>query len=249
MTVSYAHPRASENPTKEDSPLARKRADHIITVAGVALHVDSDGALYWPEQGLLAVADLHLEKGSSFAARGQLLPPYDTAATLARLARLIARYAPRRVVALGDSFHDAGGPARLADDDRGHLRSLQRGRDWIWIAGNHDPKPAADIGGAFQATLTVGAVTFRHLPTGVAGEICGHLHPVARVAHRGRAVSRRCFAADSTRIVMPAFGAFTGGLNVRDAVFCDLFGTLKFIAHMLGEGRLYAFAAKRCLPD
>jgi len=190
-----------------------------------------------------------LEKGSSFAARGQLLPPYDTAATLARLARLIAHYAPRCVIALGDSFHDAGGPARLSPDDRASLRALQRGRDWIWIAGNHDPEPAVDIGGVFEAALALGALTFRHLPTGAAGEIAGHLHPVARIAHRGRAVSRRCFAADSTRLVMPAFGAFTGGLNIRDAAFADLFGTLKFTAHMLGEDRLYAFAAKRCLPD
>ncbi len=220
-----------------------------IAVAGVALIADPDGALYWPAQGLLTVADLHLEKGSSFAARGQLLPPYDTAATLARLARLIARYAPRCVIALGDSFHDGGGPARLSRDDRASLSALQRGRDWIWITGNHDPEPAADIGGVFEPALTIGAMTFRHLPTGAAGEISGHLHPVARVAHRGRTVSRRCFAADAERLVMPAFGAFTGGLNIRGAPFADLFGTLKFTAHMLGEDRLYAFAAKRCLRD
>ena len=218
-------------------------------MADVSLLADPDGALYWPEQSLLTVADLHLEKGSSFAARGQLLPPYDTAATLARLARLIARYAPRCVVALGDSFHDGGGPARLADTDRELLHALQRGRDWIWITGNHDPEPADGIGGTFHAAFALGALTFRHLPTGAAGEIAGHLHPVARVAHRGRAVSRRCFAADKTRMVMPAFGAFTGGLNVRDAAFADLFGTLSFTAHLLGEDRLYAFAAKRCLPD
>ena len=220
-----------------------------IAVSGVTLVADPDGALYWPDRGLLAVADLHLEKGSSFAARGVLLPPYDSAATLARLGRLIARYAPRCVVALGDSFHDGGGPARLGTDDRESLSALQRGRDWIWIAGNHDPEPAADIGGVFETALTIGGLTFRHLPSGAAGEVCGHLHPVARVAHRGRAVSRRCFAADATRMVMPAFGAFTGGLNVRDAAFAGLFGTLAFTAHMLGEGRLYAFAAKRCLPD
>ena len=220
-----------------------------IAVAGVFLIADPDGVLYWPEQRLLVVADLHLEKGSSFAARGVLLPPYDTAATLARLARLVARFAPRCVVALGDSFHDGGGPAQLARDDRESLSALQRGRDWIWIAGNHDPEPAAAIGGVFETAVTVGGLTFRHLPTGAAGEIAGHLHPVARVAHRGRAVSRRCFAADATRLVMPAFGAFTGGLNVRDAAFADLFGTLKCTAHMLGERRLYAFAAKRCLPD
>jgi DNA ligase-associated metallophosphoesterase len=153
------------------------------------------------------------------------------------------------VVALGDSFHDGGGPARLADDDRESLRSLQRGRDWIWITGNHDPEPAVNIGGAFHEALAVGALTFRHLPTGRGGDICGHLHPVARISQRGRAVSRRCFAADKTRMVMPAFGAFTGGLNIRDAAFADLFGTLSFTAHMLGEDRLYAFAAKRCMAD
>jgi DNA ligase-associated metallophosphoesterase len=228
---------------------AADRIGNLIVLAGVPLLADPSGALYWPEQGLLAVADLHLEKGSSFAARGIMLPPYDTAATLARLGRLIAHYAPRCVIALGDSFHDGGGPARLSDEDRENLRGLQRGRDWIWIAGNHDPEPAENIGGAFHETMTIGGLTFRHLPNGGEAEICGHLHPVARIAHRGRAVSRRCFAADKTRMVMPAFGAFTGGLNVRDAAFADLFGTIHFAAHMLGEGRLYSFAAKRCLAD
>jgi DNA ligase-associated metallophosphoesterase len=227
----------------------RDKPGHDISIAGISLLADPDGALYWPEQSLLAVADLHLEKGSSFAARGMLLPPYDTAATLARLARLIAHYAPRCVLALGDSFHDGGGPARLAGEDRDSLRVMQRGRDWIWITGNHDPEPAAGIGGTFHTALAIGALTFRHLPTVAEGQVCGHLHPVARVRNRGRTVSRRCFAADKTRMVMPAFGAFTGGLNVRDAAFADLFGALSFTAHMLGENRLYAFAAKRCLPD
>jgi DNA ligase-associated metallophosphoesterase len=237
--VSFpAQARASGNPD-----------GHAVVLAGITLLADPAGALYWPEQSLLAVADLHLEKGSSVAARGQLLPPYDTAATLARLARLIARYAPRCVIALGDSFHDGDGPARLASDDRESLSAMQRGRDWIWIAGNHDPQPAVNIGGTFHAAWAIGALTFRHLPTGAGGEISGHLHPVARVAQRGRAISRRCFANDAMRMVMPAFGAFTGGLNVRDAAFADLFGTLKFTAHMLGDGRLYSFAAKRCLPD
>jgi len=226
-----------------------KPAGHDIVVAGVALRADPAGALYWPEHGLLAVADLHLEKGSSFAARGMLLPPYDSAATLARLGRLIARYAPRVVAALGDSFHDGGGPARLGADDRAALRGLQRGRDWVWLAGNHDPAPADNIGGEFHAEFSAGALTFRHEPTGADGEIAGHLHPVARVARRGRAVSRRCFAADRMRMVMPAFGAFTGGLNVRNSAFADLFGTLAFTAHLLGEERLYAFAVRRCLPD
>ena len=222
---------------------------NLIVLAGVPLLADPAGAIYWPEQGLLAVADLHLEKGSSFAARGQLLPPYDTAATLLRLAALIARYAPRCVVALGDSFHDGGGPARLGDNDRASIRAMQHGRDWIWITGNHDPEPAANIGGRFEGKLALGPLTFRHLPSGADGEVAGHLHPAARVTHRGRAVARRCFAADEKRMVMPAFGAFTGGLNIRDEAFAAVFGTLMFSAHMLGDGRLYSFAAKRCLPD
>lgn len=248
MTVP-AHSRASGNPEKTGALLSRGGAEHAIELAAVTLIADPQGALYWPEQGLLAVADLHLEKGSSFAVRGQLLPPYDSAATLARLARLVVRYAPRCVVALGDSFHDGGGPARLGDGDRASLQAMQRGRDWIWIAGNHAPEPASDIGGAFHAAYRLGALTFRHRPDGSPGEIAGHLHPVARIVHRGRAVRRRCFAADASRLVMPAFGAFTGGLNVRHAAFADVFGTLAFTAHMLGADRLYTFAAKRCLAD
>jgi len=220
-----------------------------IAIAGAQLVADCDGALYWPQEGLLAIADLHFEKGSSFAARGVLLPPYDTAATLARLARLIASYAPRIVIALGDNFHDGGGPARIAPSDRSALATLQRGCDWIWITGNHDPDPVEGIGGIHCRTLAIGALVFRHQPTGATGEIAGHLHPVARVSARGRSVSRRCFASDGTRLVMPAFGAYAGGLNIRDRAFADVFGTLAFTAHMLGEGRVYALAANRCLPD
>jgi uncharacterized protein len=220
-----------------------------VTLVDVELVADPAGALYWPDEGVLAVADLHLEKGSSFAKRGVLLPPYDTAVTLARLAILIARYAPRCVIALGDSFHDAGGPDRLADADRTQLRALQAQRDWIWITGNHDPEPAENIGGSFGGVLAIGSLIFRHIPSGGDGEIAGHLHPVARVSHRGRAVSRRCFATDARCMMMPAFGAYAGGLNVRDAAFADLFGTLAFTAHMLGEERLYTFPARHCTPD
>jgi DNA ligase-associated metallophosphoesterase len=223
--------------------------DGDIVIGETALVADPAGILYWPQEGALIVADLHLEKGSSFAKRGVLLPPYDTAATLARLALLIARYEPRCVIALGDSFHDGGGPDRLAAADRTQLRALQAHRDWIWITGNHDPEPASNIGGSFGGALAIGALTFRHLPSGIDGEICGHLHPVARVSHRGRAVSRRCFATDGVRMVMPAFGAYTGGLNIRDAAFADVFGTLAFTAHMLGDQRLYAFPARHCMAD
>jgi DNA ligase-associated metallophosphoesterase len=218
-------------------------------VCGIDVDADLSGALYWPEEHTLVVADLHLEKGSSFAARGMLLPPYDTAATLALLGHVIARHAPRRVIALGDSFHDGGGPARVMPQDRATLAELQRGRDWVWIAGNHDPEPARDLGGVFAKSLAIGPLTFRHEPTeGTAdGEIAGHLHPSARVAQRGRAVTRKCFAASEVRMILPAFGAYTGGLNIRDRAFVRVFGALAFTAHLIGERRLYAFAAARCL--
>jgi hypothetical protein len=246
-SASAVHSRASGNPEGD----AQARKGHEISLLGSVLVADPAAALYWPDEQLLVVADLHLEKGSAFAVRGVLLPPYDTAETLARLALLIAYYAPRRVIALGDNFHDGGGPARMADSDRAALKALQRGRDWLWIAGNHDPDPAENIGGDFVATLALGSLTFRHEPTSesLAGEIAGHLHPVARVARRGRAVSRRCFASDGERLVMPAFGAYAGGLNVRDRAFARLFGTQGFIAHMLGERRIYAVAGSRCLAD
>lgn len=222
-----------------------------LYVAGVTLVADCAGALYWPEEGALIVADLHLEKGSSYASRGVLLPPYDTAATLGRLAHLIARYAPRAVIALGDSFHDGEGPRRLTDRDRAALAALQRGRDWLWVAGNHDPDPSDRLEGSYAATLAIGALMFRHEPQPgeVTGEVAGHLHPVARVSGRGRTVRRRCFASDRRRVVLPAFGAYAGGLNVRDRAFADLFGTRTFTAHMLGEARLYAFAAAHCIVD
>jgi DNA ligase-associated metallophosphoesterase len=226
-------------------------SDHVITIAGTTVVADQAGALYWPEENLLAVADLHFEKGSSFAKRGMLLPPYDTAATLARLALLIVRYAPRRVVALGDNFHDGEGASRLADSDRDGIIALQRGRDWIWIKGNHDPEPAEGVGGQFVATLALGTLTFRHEPSKkpADGEIAGHLHPVARVSHRGRAVRRRCFACDGKRAVMPAFGAYAGGMNILHEAFAGLFERRAFTAHMLGESRLYAFPGKQCLAD
>jgi uncharacterized protein len=223
-----------------------------ITVAGVALVADIAGAAYWPEERLLVVSDLHLEKGSSFAARGILLPPYDTAATLERLVGLIGRYAPRIVVALGDNFHDQGGPARLAAADRATLFELQRGRDWIWIAGNHDPEPRDGIGGAFARALALGPLLFRHEPEPEIeneGEIAGHLHPSARVHRRGRVLTRKCFASDGRRLVMPAFGAYTGGLNIRDGAFMKVFDTLGFTAHLIGQKRLYAFTAVHCQSD
>ncbi len=249
--ASSAHSRLSGNPVAAGSPLPRRRTEEIIAVAGITLVADPAGALFWPDEKLLVVADLHLEKGSAYAARGVLLPPYDTATTLARLSRLVERYMPHRVTALGDSFHDGGGAARMDDVSRVALKALQRGRDWLWIAGNHDPDPAENVGGRFAAELVIGPLTFRHepAPRRGEGEIAGHLHPLARVAQRGRVMSRRCFVGDGRRLVMPAFGAFAGGLSVRDRAIVSVFGTLSFTAHMLGERRLYAVPAARCLAD
>ena len=217
-----------------------------VSIAGVTMRADLTGALFWEEQRLLVVSDLHLEKGSSFATRGVLLPPYDTAATLSRLTSVITRHDPRMVIALGDSFHDRTAHARLATPDRNVITALQAGRDWIWISGNHDPALPADLGGVVASEVAIGPIAFRHEPTGAAGEIAGHLHPKARLSTRGRSMERRCFASDGERAVMPAFGAYTGGLSIRDAAFAKIFQTLGFMAHVLGDNRLHAIAASRC---
>jgi uncharacterized protein len=217
-----------------------------LDVADVTLVADLSGALFWEHERLLVVSDLHLEKGSSFATRGVLLPPYDTVATLSRLAAVIARHDPRTVIALGDSFHDRAAHERLSAPDRDAIAALQVRRDWIWISGNHDPALPSDLGGVVTSEVAVGGIAFRHEPTGAAGEIAGHLHPKARVATRGRAMERRCFACDGERAVMPAFGAYTGGLSIRDEAFAKIFKTPGFVAHVLGDRRLHAIAAARC---
>jgi DNA ligase-associated metallophosphoesterase len=221
----------------------------VIVVNGTHLFADCAGALYWPEQRALIVADLHLEKGSSFARFGMLLPPYDTAETLARLALLITRYDPAIVIALGDNFHDGDGAARLSPADRASLAALQRQRQWLWITGNHDPDPMADIGGTFADVVALGSVVFRHQPTpGPAdGEIAGHLHPSARMSLRGRGVMRRCFASNGRRLVMPAFGVYAGGLDIHHRAFAPVFSGGDFDVHLLGARRIYGFAASRCL--
>lgn len=225
---------------------AKREPDAMMTVAGVALTADVSGALYWSEERLLVVSDLHLEKGSSFATRGILLPPFDTAATLARLAAVVTRYNPRTVIALGDSFHDRDAHERLADTDRGAIAAMQTGRDWIWIAGNHDPLPPKSLRGSVAGEIAIGAISFRHEPTGAEGEIAGHLHPKARVVTRARAIDRRCFASDGVRAVMPSFGAYTGGLSIRDRAFSRIFPTADFTAHVLGDASLHIIAASRC---
>lgn len=212
-----------------------------IHIAGERLLLDPAGALVWPEERLLVVADLHFEKASHFAARGQLLPPLDTGLTLDRLARLIRAYAPRGLVLLGDSFHDQGGAGRLATADRARLAALAAATDVIWVQGNHDPAPPEGLPGLAVLELAIGRLVFRHQPSrGTKGEIAGHLHPKASVPVRGSAVSRPCFVADAQRLILPAFGEFTGGLDVRNPAIASLFprGGRAFL---LGKERLFSF--------
>ncbi|MGH1572520.1 ligase-associated DNA damage response endonuclease PdeM [Methylobacterium sp. P31] len=222
-----------------------------LLLAGETLVLDLCGGLWLPEHRTLIVSDLHLEKGSSYAARsGQFLPPYDTRETLACLHEAVVRHDPARVVALGDSFHDARGPERMEPGDRAMVAALQEGRDWVWIAGNHDAAVSEGVGGRYADALEIGGLLLRHEPSpGTAsGEIAGHLHPCGKVAMRGRAVRRRCFVTDGTRLVMPAFGAYAGGLNVRDKAIEGLFSN-GFTAHLLGDGRVFAIGRAQLARD
>jgi hypothetical protein len=214
-----------------------------IAVNGEMLLPDSSGALYWPAGSTLVFADLHFEKGSAFARSGQLLPPYDTRTTLSRMQSAMARYAPARVVALGDSFHDGGAWNRLDTTERALLQRLVSDVEWIWIAGNHDPAPPELSGAVITDEIALGGLVFRHepAPDAAAGEIAGHLHPCKTIVLRGRSLRRRCFASDGSRLVMPAFGAYAGGLDVRDSAVRTLFGS-GFLAYLLGTRRVFAVA-------
>ena len=223
------------------------RGSGMIAIAGEVALCDPRGALFFPDMRLLVVSDLHLEKGSAFARRGRLLPPYDTSATLDLLDTVIADHRPATVISLGDSFHDGFGAERMPSVYREKLLAMMVGREWIWVAGNHDPDAPADLPGIVAGELALGGLRFRHEPLAGAepGEIAGHLHPGAVVVQRGRAVRRRCFATDGERLVMPAFGAYTGSLNVLDKAYRGLFRWESFFAHMLGTSRVYAVAHRR----
>jgi DNA ligase-associated metallophosphoesterase len=224
--------------------------DAAIRLLHADLTPDASGALWWKAMATLVVSDLHLEKGSAFARVGVPLPPYDTRATLARLARTVARFRPARVVALGDSFHDRETDARMHDDDRAALgRLVGSVPSWVWITGNHDPQPPRRLGGVVMEELHLDDLVFRHEPTGAEGEVAGHLHPCARVLGRGGSLRRRCFATDGARLVAPAFGAFAGGLNVCDPAFTEVFPDAPPTAHVLGRLRVWAVGYDRLAPD
>jgi DNA ligase-associated metallophosphoesterase len=243
------------------SPAPRGSSEVLLTVEGVALVPEPSGALWWPERETLVVADLHLEKASAFAARGQLLPPYDTAATLERLAAAVARRRPRRLLCLGDSFHDRAAAERLAPEARARIAEMASALDWVWIAGNHDPQAPAGLGGRSAGELIEDGLTFRHEAveseeagerekageTEAAGELSGHYHPKARVSLRGRGFSARCFVGDGRRLILPAFGAFAGGLDVLSPAIRRLFPD-GFEVALLGRRAVYRFPEPMLLP-
>ncbi len=219
-------------------------------VAGDEVYLRPSGALWLAAERTLVVADLHFEKGSAFAARGQLLPPYDTGETLRRLEAEIEAVAPDRLVFLGDSFHDGGALARISGRDIERLCAMARCRSLVWIVGNHDADGPGGLPGQVAAELHIGALILRHEPrAGVQpGETAGHLHPCARITALGRSVRRRCFITDGERLVLPAFGAYAGGLNVRDVAFSGLFSRTP-LAVALGPQRALAVGWGSLLAD
>ncbi|MCZ6604703.1 MAG: ligase-associated DNA damage response endonuclease PdeM [Alphaproteobacteria bacterium] len=220
-----------------------------IHIAGTRLIADPAGAVYAPEHRVLMVADLHLEKGSAYAAAGAMLPPYDSRHTLMSLERLCRHYAPDTVYCLGDSFHDDEGAERLGSVERARLCHLGSRHKLIWIAGNHDAHATPPCGETVDEAV-VGRLVLRHearreaMP---AGEISGHFHPKASVRLRGRHISGRCFVADANRLLLPAFGAFAGGLDATDPAIASLFGP-RFKVFMMSRQRLVAIARAQLLP-
>lgn len=220
-----------------------------IVVAGEPCVLRAAGTLWLPQHGTLVVSDLHFEKGSAYAAKGQLLPPYDTRETLNRLMSELVAVQPRSLVFLGDSLHDMGAIARIPVAEREAIMALARDFDLVWISGNHDPDGGAAFGGRSADEVRMGQLVLRHEPNDgeAVGEVCGHLHPCAVVRGPAGSVRRRCFITDGSRIIMPSFGAYTGGLNVHDRAYAGLFQKPP-TAYLTGE-RLVRVPYNRLSPD
>jgi len=228
---------------------ANTKDQTFLHLCGEQLTPLPEGGLWWAARRVLVVSDLHLEKGSSFAARGQMLPPYDTSTTLSVVEGLVRDLAPETVISLGDSFHDRKAEARMDEACATRVRALTGVADWVWVEGNHDPDPPAHLGGRAAKVLRLGDLVFRHEPTAEVGEIAGHLHPAAKIVARGRALRRRCFVSDGQRLVMPAMGAFTGGLNILHEAFDPAFPDGGKMVFAMGAERVYLVQAKRLVPD
>lgn len=216
---------------------------HDISLAGLSFRPDLSGALFAPAFGALLVADLHLEQGAALARRGISVPPFDTSLTLSALEAVIADTGAKTLYLLGDSFHDAKGHALLGDEASARLTALTLRIETVWISGNHDPGPKTGLGGRHADSVQLGPVTLRHAPSGnlATPEIAGHLHPGAGVVQRGHMVRGKCFVADTRRIILPAFGAYTGGLSVRTAAFDGLLETERASVFLLARQKMYRF--------
>ena len=203
------------------------------------------GALWWPDRRALLVADLHLEKGSGLARAGAgFLPPYDTRATLGLLAAELDALSPAQVFCLGDSFHDGGAADRIDPSDSTVLAALVERTPWTWIVGNHDPAPHGPWGGTIESEVRIGPLVLRHAALyGAVNEISGHYHPKATVITRARRITGRCFVEDGRRAILPAFGSYTGGLNVRDPAITCLYPS-GFLAHLIGPSRIATFRSE-----
>jgi DNA ligase-associated metallophosphoesterase len=223
----------------------------VFTCAGETLQALPAGALHWPARRLLAVADLHLEKGSSFAVNAlKLLPRHDTRQTLGMLAALIDTLKPETVVCLGDSFHDRDAIERLAIEERSEIERLTRRVQFIWIAGNHDPSPPPKGWGHVAVEIADAPLVFRHeaLFGPAAGEVSGHYHPVAALTVQGRGIRRRCFLTDGNRIILPAFGTYAGGLNALDPAITQLFPG-DYDALIVGRDTVRRLSWRQLRPD
>jgi len=225
--------------------------DQTISICGKIFRADMSGALYWPGEDALIVADLHLEKGSAHARRGYLLPPYDTRETLHRLAQVLDRYDAATVIALGDSVHDVDACQRIGLEELEILQIMQEDREWIWVTGNHDPEIGERLGGTVTGDIEVEGITLRHVPRPghVTHEIAAHLHPAARLSVHGYTIRRPCFVGNGRRLIMPAFGTFTGGLNVLEPPFEPLFDNDGLRVWMLGQEGLYPVATRLLKED
>ena len=234
---------------KPDAERATKTCAEL-EFCGEAFHFDFRGVLFWPAERMLIVSDLHLEKGSSFGVKGRFMPPYDSRATLALLGRCVEQWQPNTILSLGDSFHDEHGATRLDDAALDALKKLMAGREWIWISGNHDPLPPQSLGGLFSHELALGPINFTHEPrkTFTTGEIAGHLHPCAKIRRRSKSVRRRCLVGDENRLILPAFGAFTGGLNIRNEAFGGLFDEASLRAWFMGSDAVYCIGGEQLVP-
>ncbi len=229
------------------SPAALPKA-HRIVLGGLDLIPDLSGALHVPEFRALIISDLHFEQGTSLARRGIRVPPYDTAMTLATLEAIISDIKPQRLILLGDSFHDGEGESRVEEILMQRLHAIAATHECFWICGNHDPLPPRNLAGHSADSMTLGPLTLRHAPSKLVHEeveISGHLHPGCAVSQRGRRLAGKCFIADTRRLIMPAFGAYTGALSVFADPYRGLFHHEETQVWMLGRQQLYKFPFHR----